>query len=464
MRVTVEAVRVAERPVVFRMPFRFGIITMREGPQAFVQVRVRDEAGNAATGAAAEMLAPKWFDKDPSKSNEQNCDDLRLALRHAAALYRAAGPHTPFGLFAACYETQLAQCAADGLNPLVAGYGPALLDRAVLDAVCQLAGVSFNQAMARNLAGIEIGPLTPDLAGFDIAGFLAGRRPLKALEVRHTVGLVDPITDNPEPVGDGLPETLAEVAATYGHHYYKLKVGGDVAADIARLSQIAAVLDGRDYKASLDGNEQYQDVAGVVELLDRIEATPALADLWRRVMFIEQPMTRAVAMAQDIGAIAGRKPVIIDESDATLDAFPQALALGYAGVSSKSCKGLYKSILNAARCADGRLAPGRQMFLSAEDLTMQAGLAVQQDLALVAFLGISHVERNGHHFVNGMQGLSEAEQQSFLDGVPSLYERKAGAVRLKIVDGRLDISDLDRPGFANGGTPDWAAMTETFSL
>lgn len=464
MRVTVQSVRVLERPVKFRLAFRFGVVTLTESPQAFVQVRVRDEAGKEATGVSAEMLAPKWFDKDTSLSNDDNYVQLRQALRHAADLYRAAGAHTPFGLFAACYETQLAQCAADGLNPLVASYGPALLDRAVLDAVCKLTGASFNQAMAQNLPGIDVGALTPDLEGFDIAAFLASRTPLKTLEARHTVGLVDPITVNPEPVNDGLPETLAEIADTYGHRYYKLKVGGDLDEDIGRLTDIAAVLDGRDYQASLDGNEQYKSVDGVIALLDRIEATPALANLWSRVIFIEQPMTRAVALAENIGDIAKRKPVIIDESDATLDAFPQALALGYDGVSSKSCKGFYKSTLNAARCADGRLAPGRKLFLSAEDLTMQAGIAIQQDLALVAFLGITHIERNGHHFVNGMAALGEAEQQSFLDSVPGLYERKAGAVRLRIADGKLDVSGIDRPGFASAGEPDWAAMSETFSV
>ena len=38
--------------------------------------------------------------------------------------------------------------------------------------------------------------------------------------------------------------------------------------------------------------------------------------------------------------------MLIDESDDGLDAFPRARALGYAGVSSKMCKGLYKSLLN----------------------------------------------------------------------------------------------------------------------
>ena len=67
--------------------------------------------------------------------------------------------------------------------------------------------------------------------------------------------------------------------------------------------------------------------------------------------------------------------------------------------------------------------------MSAEDLTIQAGLALQQDLALVSLLGITHVERNGHHYVNGMAALGAGEQQAFLDAHPDLYERSHGAVR-----------------------------------
>ena len=71
-------------------------------------------------------------------------------------------------------------------------------------------------------------------------------------------------------------------------------------------------------------------------------------------------------------------------------------------------------------------------FLSGEDLTQQAGLALQQDTALVSLLGLTHVERNGHHYVNGMAGLPAAEQEAFLGAHPDLYERSHGAVRLGI--------------------------------
>ncbi len=102
--------------------------------------------------------------------------------------------------------------------------------------------------------------------------------------------------------------------------------------------------------------------------------------------------------------LAQRMPLLIDEADGTLDAFPQARRSAMRGVSSKSCKGLYKSILNRARCDQWNAQAGGEprYFMSAEDLTCQAGLAVQQDLALVALLGLTHCERNGHHYVDGL--------------------------------------------------------------
>ena len=108
------------------------------------------------------------------------------------------------------------------------------------------------------------------------------------------------------------------------------------------------------------------------------------------------------------------KPVIIDESDGELDTFARARGARLRGVSSKTCKGLYKSILNAARCAAWNAQEGEaRYFMSGEDLTTQAGLSVQQDLALVNLLGIRHVERNGHHYVNGMAAPAAAEQAGF---------------------------------------------------
>src|SRR5439155_19369406 len=130
--------------------------------------------------------------------------------------------------------------------------------------------------IARNVVGIAQTKLTPDLGGYDVPRFLTSLRPGSDIAVRHTVGLVDPIVaadQTPaERVNDGLPETLEEVVAHYRGHYYKLKVGGNIAADLDRLTHIAAVLDraASDYRTTLDGNEQYDDVEGIAELWRRM--------------------------------------------------------------------------------------------------------------------------------------------------------------------------------------------------
>jgi L-alanine-DL-glutamate epimerase-like enolase superfamily enzyme len=443
-----------EREVRLRLPFRFGVVTLKAAPQAFVRARIRLENGVEGEGGAAELLAPKWFDKALVLSNEQNFQQLRTSLRLAREAYLAGGVNTAYGHFIAHYPEQIAAAARRGLNRLTACFGPALIDRAALDALCRALGVSFYEAVRGNLPVMDVP-----------RPFLQSLQPARRIAARHTVGLVDRLTaGGARPrANDGLPETLEEVIERYGHRWFKLKVSGNMRADLDRLEAIAAVLDRlpEPYATTLDGNEQFEHASGVLELWRCLKTAPRLARLLASVAFIEQPISRQNALAADVSALARERPVLIDESDDSLDAFARARALGYAGVSSKACKGFYKSILNAVRCREWNREEGTQRyFLSGEDLTTQAGLAVQQDLALASILGLRHVERNGHHYVNGMAGLPEEEQAAFLAAHPDLYERSHGAVRLRIVRGELAIGSLACPGFASGALPDWNAMKE----
>ena len=467
-RLRVREVRLYERDVTLRMPFRFGVVTLRQAPQTFVRARIALPDGREGWGVAAEMLVPKWFDKDPALSNQENFEQLRASLRVAAGLYTAeAAPRTAFGLFADTYRPQLAACRARNLNSLVAGFGPAVLDRAVLDALCRLHSVSFYDAVRGNLLGMAPVAFLPEFADFDFDRFLSRARPLDAIHARHTVGLVDPIMPGDQRagdrVGDGLPETLQEVITAYGHTYFKLKVGGNVAQDVARLSAIAAVLDTipEPYHVTLDGNEQYADVDGALELWQAMRNTPVLRRLLESILFIEQPINRKTALERDVARLGASRPVIIDESDADLDAFPIARARGYTGVSSKGCKGFYKALLNAARCDIWNRQAGRADYImSAEDLTTQAGVGVQQDLAIASVLGLTHIERNGHHYVNGMAGLPPEEQRAFLAAHPDLYAEAYGVVRLRIEKGLLAIGSLGCAGFAVAAEPHWPALRE----
>ena len=207
---TVREIRLDERAVRLRLPFRFGVVTLTEAPQVFVRARIELPDGSSHWGAAAEMLVPKWFDKNLALSNEENFEQLRLALVLAADAYtEPAAPRTAFGHFAAHYDRQIAAGAARGLNPLAAIFGPAQIDRAALDALCRSAGCSFYEAMRVNLPGIDPALLpaqVADLNRFDMPQFLAQSMPATSIAARHTVGLVDAIAGHPRDVDDGLPE------------------------------------------------------------------------------------------------------------------------------------------------------------------------------------------------------------------------------------------------------------------
>ncbi len=322
---TVESIELLERDVKLRMPFRFGVVTLTAAPQAFVRARIRLDDGTQAEGMAAELMAPKWFDKNPALSNEDNFEQLRNALRIARGLYMDGGVDTAFGHFARHYRAQIERGAQQGLNSLVANYGPALIDRALLDALCRALGQPFHEVIRSNRAGIQVTPLTPDLVGFDLDAFLAGLRPAEHIAARHTVGLVDPITaaDQSERVGDGLPETLEEVVSTYGHRWFKLKVAGNVDADVARLLRIA--VGARPHRRRLPQHAGRQRAVRQrrrrAAAVAAHAAEPGLQRLCDSVIFIEQPIKRAAALAQDVGALSSQKPVILDESDDSLDAF-----------------------------------------------------------------------------------------------------------------------------------------------
>src|SRR5262249_5137822 len=290
-KLRLEAVECFERDVGLRLPSRFGVIPGTRATQAVIRATVILEDGRTSRGVAAETLGAKWFDKSAAFSDAQNLDQLRQALSLAIELYRDCPWSTPFELYARTYTEQLARGGELGLVPLVASYGPALLDRAILDALGRAHGRAFADMVRGNLPGIVASELTPDLAGFNLAGFLAGLGLGRQIAVRHTVGLLDPIVASDqapgERVGDGLPETLEEVARSYRGRYYKLKLAGDVAADLERLQRIAQVLDRElaDYRATLDGNEQYDDIEVVLELWRGMCARPALARLVASILF-----------------------------------------------------------------------------------------------------------------------------------------------------------------------------------
>ncbi len=440
-------VELFERPVTLRLPFRFGAATVTRCPQAFVRVEA-EVGGRTIVGATAELMVPKWFDKSPGLTHEQNFEQLREALRIAREAYTAGGDAaTPWMLSSTQGAAAIAQGVAFGLPRLAAQFGPALLDKAVADAALRAAGLGWCEGVA---AGVLGDPFSPRL---EIA------RP-QGVWLRHTVGLADRLTaddDGADP-HDGLPATLEAAIARYGLRYFKLKLSGRPEADVERLTRIAGVLARcahPDWRATLDGNESFADAAALAGLWQRLAAAPALTELLRRTLLLEQPLPRQIALREPVAALPIGVPLILDEADDHAEAFETGIALGYRGISTKACKGLYRSLRSAQRVAQS----GGQLLLSGEDLTCQAGLAVQQDTLLAASLGVTHIERNGHHYVDGFGSAPGDEARAFGDAHAGFYAESNGRTRLAAVDGRLDLRPLHVPGFASAAMPRWDALT-----
>jgi len=433
------------RHVRTRITFRYGTAVVTGQPYAHVRAVVEVE-GRKNTGLSAAALPPAWFDKAPDRTHDDDIRDLLRSLRTAIEIYAAVKPSDPFALHCAA-EPQARRRLGDQ-DDLTAGFGVALMDEAVADAVCRATGRTFHSALREDLLGFGALPLPT--------------RPLDRIFVRHTVGMGDPIVkeDVTSPVGDGLPETLEEVIRAYGVRTFKVKVSGDAGASIERLRRIAGVLDREagDYRATLDGNEQFHQMGEVLDFTRRVAEEPRLENLWRRTLWIEQPVERGAALAATAAArlaeVARLKPVIVDESDGTDETVDRALALGYAGISAKNCKGVYRTLHSFRRVKEVGA------ILSSEDLMNIPVVPLHQDLAVAAALGIDHSERNGHHYIRAFRYFSDREREAALREYPSLYgDGPEGIPVLRIEDGALDLREINAFAFGVRSEPDWDVLT-----
>jgi len=442
-KITIRDIALSKRRVAFTHPFRFGAVTVEGADEVIVHVEIDVDGLGPGRGAAAELMVPKWFDKNPALSPADTVAELQVSLDLAVKLYREQrAADTAFGLHAACYRPLMNACAEQRIPPLAAAFGAAEIDKAILDALLRAMKLDVFTGLGRNVMGLDA-RLAPDIDAASITRFLSSRTPQQSVFVRHTVGLVDSMA------------SLSEAARAQGLRYFKIKLGGDPKSDRERLIAIVETLDAitSDYRITLDANEQYPDEVALNALVDVLLNDEALESANQRLAYIEQPLPRESTFAKPLGDVGKQFAFIIDEADGDYDAFHRAVALGYRGVSTKSCKGLYKSLLNGARAADWS-AQGFRAFVAAEDLTCQAGLAVQQDTALAAFHGIVHCERNGHHYGNGFSAAHPCEAEAFLAMHPDLYEKCGGGIRLRVANGAIEIGSLSKaPGFASAVDP-----------
>ncbi len=463
MRVRVHDISFSTLEMKTRFPFQYGIASMTALPHLTVRAVVEID-GHTVTGQAAEGLPPKWFTKDPATSFEEDDLPQMMEVISQAAVYAQTEDETEsfFDWWLALHEAQTESARDCGWPPLLAGLGVSLMERAVLDALCRHAAEPLHSLIHRNALGLRLARLHPELKGVTPRDFLPAR-PSEKITIRHTVGLADPLDDSDvsprAALHDGLPHTLEQAIRAHRLTHFKIKLSGRPDQDSERLRRLARLLEREargDWRFTLDGNEQFRDLPAFRTQWEIHRADPALASLFLRLLCVEQPLHRDTALHDSVRPALldwpDAPPLIIDESDGSLDSLPRALALGYRGASHKNCKGITKGLANAA------LLWKHGGLLTGEDLAC-TGLALLQDLAVAALLGLTHVERNGHHYFRGLSQFPRETQHALLAAHPTLFDEHPALfthttqppfTTLHIRNGALDLTSINAAPF---GTP-----------
>ncbi len=438
-----------------RFPFRYGIASMSEVPHLFVRMHVEIDH-KSWTGLASEGLPPKWFTKNPETDFTKHDLPEMLSVIKQAADFSMSGKNHPdfFSWWMDLYQQQNSWARENLVPPLLANLGVSLMERAALDATCRQQETSLSQVLVQNRLEIDLAALRKDLNELQPSDVLPAV-PLRNVKLRHTVGLGDPLVESDirphERLNDHLPHSLTSNIDQYGLQYFKIKLSGNLDSDLKRLRKLSLLLRervGNTMRFTLDGNEQYPSMAVFREHWDELysdTATRRMVD--ESLLFVEQPVHRDSALLDEVKETflkwQNAPPIIIDESDADLTSLPRALKLGYQGTSHKNCKGIIKSIAALATIQSGQ-STNRRLILSAEDLGNIGPVALLQDLAVVAALGIPHVERNGHHYFAGLSMFPESIQKQIAIDHADLYQRdETGLLALRPSTGQIPLDTVN---------------------
>jgi len=427
-----------------RMPFKYGIATLTSLPHLFLEIELEVD-GKVKKGIASDGLAPKWFTKDPNTSFKDDIYEMINVIKIAAeTAIQISSASTVFDFWLELYQKQCEWGKEKNRPGLLSSFGVSMVERAMISAFSSAKEKPFHKLI--NLLGFQVNRIFPDLDNKLIEKALP-KEPLSSAEIRHTVGLADYLREDEIPfeelVNDGLPQSLEENVRVYGIKKLKIKLFGDLEKDLPRLLKISDIMKelNQEFSFTLDGNEFFTSATSFKEYWQSLSKKEQIKNFLSKLIFIEQPIHRDYALSNECGECLQNWPdkpkMIIDESDGELYSAHKALELGYSGSSHKNCKGIFKSLANLC------LFYENNNILSAEDLCNAGPVALHQDLAIVAVLGIRHVERNGHQYMPGLSMFSDDIQNQILEAHPDLYNSNLDFPSLKIEDGKITLSSIN---------------------
>jgi L-alanine-DL-glutamate epimerase-like enolase superfamily enzyme len=418
---TILDVRTATERIAYRTPIKFGGRVVSEAVLLNIEIDVQTPDGRRGTGLGSMPMGNAWSWPSKRLSSEQTLAAM-IAMGEAAARRAAeyGGQGHPLEITHDLAQSDAASAAEIAKDVHLGETMPRL---------AQLVATSPVQAALHDALGKTIGEnsynlLGPQFVNRDLAAYLspdfAGeyldqytlRQPKPRMPLYHLVGALDPLTDaeNKQPVGDGLPETLAEWILADGLTHLKIKLAGDdLKWDVERVLAVERVASETQAKRgceiwwySLDFNERCQSVEYVLDFLAQVrERSPAA---FERVHYIEQPTHRDLAAHPEnkMHRAAAIKPVVIDESLVDLESLELSRELGYSGVALKACKGHSEALLM------GAAAQKYGLFLCVQDLTCPGASFLHSASLAARIPTVAAIEGNARQYCPaGNAGWSE---------------------------------------------------------
>jgi L-alanine-DL-glutamate epimerase-like enolase superfamily enzyme len=304
-------------------------------------------------------------------------------------------------------------------------------DAALHDAMGNAHGVRVYRTYGPDFMNHDLGRwLGADFRG-DTLTEVVDIDPKPAMPLYHLVGALDPLDagDLVKPIGDGLPETLAEWIPRDGLTHLKIKLNGnDLAWDTKRVFEVDRVAELAqtkrgigDWRYSLDFNEKCPDLAYLLEFLRIVDERRPAA--FGRIQYVEQPTSRDLrANRHDLHEASAIRPIVLDEGLLDLESLLLAREQGYTGVALKACKGQSQSLLMAAA------ARKFGMFLCVQDLTCPGASLIQSASLAAHVRGVAAIEANARQYC-------PAANAAWVERFPGIFRVRGGILETGTLTG-----------------------------
>lgn len=439
--ITVRDLAISFEDHAYRTPIKFGGVALDKATLLNVTMTVETTAGKKAKGFGSMPLGNVWA----WPTRELSYDQTLAGMKYIAA--RIAGPFRMSGLsghplditdeleprfFLPANDFAQMNHLKEPIPKLATLVVASAFDAALHDAYGKVHGLNCYKTYGPEFLHNDIGHyLGDEFAGARLDNFIL-KEPKARMPVYHLVGALDPVTpaEVAKPVGDGLPEHLAEWIRRDGLTHLKIKLNGDdLVWDVERVASVNAVAEAvqreRGVDAwwySLDFNERCKNVGYLLEFMSMLQNRAKAA--FDRVQYIEQPTARDLLAHPEnkMHAAAKLKPVVIDESLLDLDSLHLAREMGYTGVAFKACKGQSQTLLLAAA------AQKYGMFLCVQDLTCP-GASLIHSAGLAAHIpGVAAIEANARQYCPAANVPWEAK-------FPGIFTIRDGTMNTAILNG-----------------------------